>query len=65
MMVNIGTQTLGSKPLSKGPVVFISSIKNENAFTQCYIPLGTDACTLAEDLAIDSLRFVGEYTCVD
>ncbi|XP_071549727.1 uncharacterized protein [Panulirus ornatus] len=52
-MVSIATQTLGLVPLSYGPIIFISTIKNEDAFTQCYIPLKNDACTLTEELAPD------------
>nr|XP_053651261.1 zinc finger protein 260-like [Cherax quadricarinatus] len=61
-MGSIGTQTAGFVPVSFGSFVFISTIKNEDACTQCCLPLKNDASTSTDESAICVESFMASKT---
>ncbi|KAK8726664.1 hypothetical protein OTU49_009983, partial [Cherax quadricarinatus] len=62
VMGSIGTQTAGFVPVSFGSFVFISTIKNEDACTQCCLPLKNDASTSTDESAICVESFMASKT---
>ncbi|KAG7155988.1 Zinc finger protein 26-like 8 [Homarus americanus] len=60
VMGDVGTQTQGLVPLSHGTFVFISTIKNEHASTQCCLPVTSDASTSTDELANYLKPFIGK-----
>nr|XP_045607304.1 zinc finger protein 665-like [Procambarus clarkii] len=58
VMGSIGTQTEGLVPSSLGAFVFISTIKNEDACTQCWLPLTCDVSTSTDELATYIQSFI-------